>query len=129
MKLADVIQSSSRLRALQFLHYGCHLMQLRRELTVAFGSLRHPLLHYLHEPQLRVLQPQQSGMTLMAPKFLPKTHRPTAQQPRGKERPLKGCFENVNTVTMKARFWNLLLLYHNNTKLWIVTGQKILTDF
>lgn len=80
MQLADVIQASTSLRALQFLHYGCHLMQLSRELAVALGSLGHPLLHHLHEPQLRVLHPQQSSMTLMAPQILPKTHRPTAQQ-------------------------------------------------
>lgn len=103
MELADVIQASSSLRALLFLHHSHHLMQLSRELTVTLGSLGHPLLHHLHEPQLRVLQTQQSSMALMAPQLLPKTHRLTArQQPRQKQRPLKGSTENMNTVTMKA---------------------------
>lgn len=106
MELADVIQAPSSLRALQFLHHGRHLMQLSRELAVTLGSLGHPLLHHLHEPQLRVLQPQQSRITLMAPQLLPKTHRPTARQPRGKQRLLKGSPEHVNTVTMKASLYS-----------------------
>lgn len=80
VELADVVQSSPRLGPLQFLNHGSHLVQLNRELPVALGPLAHPLLHHLHQTQLRVLQPHQGRVGLGTPQVLPKPHQICTQR-------------------------------------------------